>query len=106
MQGDFRAGMVWLRPYIRPFVEDADASEPCWISARFPSFTTARPRRRVGGVRVWGSWSDRLCHHVITCAIPGWYRMCVNRAAVLLSRPAFRVGQPLCRLAVYLSGGE
>src|SRR5215831_4684914 len=71
MQGDFCAGMVWLRPYIRLLVEDIRTSEPCWISARFPSFSIRRPCRRVGGSRVWGSWSNLLCHHGITCAILG-----------------------------------
>jgi insertion element IS1 protein InsB len=31
-------------------VEDVGASEPCWISARFPSFSIRRPCRRVGSV--------------------------------------------------------
>ena len=64
MQGDFRADMVWLRPYIRLLVEDTRTSEPCWIFARFPSFSIRRPSRRVGGSRVWGSWSNLLCHHL------------------------------------------
>src|SRR5262245_36499886 len=53
MQGDFRAGIVWLRPYIRLLVEDIRPSEPCCISAHFPSFSIRRPCRRGGGSSVW-----------------------------------------------------
>jgi len=49
---------------MRLLVEDHVASEPCWISARFPSCSTRRPCRHMGASRVWGSWSNRLCQHV------------------------------------------
>src|SRR5262245_8530840 len=105
-KGILHADMVSLRPYIRLLMEDVRASEPCWKFARFPSFIKARPRRRVGEDRGWGSGSDRLCHHAITCAIHGWYRLHINRSAALLSPTALLACCPLRRLAVDVSRRE
>ena len=87
MQGNFCAAIVWLRPYIRLLVEDSVASEPCWIFARFPSFSMRRPCRRVGGIRVWGSWSNLFCHHGITYAILGEPRALLLLLCCLLYSP-------------------
>src|SRR5262245_51967961 len=107
MQGNFCADIVWLRPYIRLLVEDSVASEPCWIFARFPSFSIRRPQRRVGVVRVWGSWSNLLCHHVIiTCAIHGWLRVVVSFLVHDIPYDPSLAWLPLRRLTVDLPRGE
>jgi hypothetical protein len=81
--------MVWLRPYIRLLVEDTRTSEPCWIFARFSSFSIRRPSRRVGGSRVWGSWSNLLCHHLcILGAIHGESRERILLILFAVSMPS------------------
>ena len=60
----------------------------------------------MGVARVGGSWSNLLCHHVITCAIHGWYHIRVNRSTALLSPTALRAWRPLRHLAVHCPGGE
>jgi hypothetical protein len=65
------------------------ASEPCWISARFPSYSIRRPCRRVGEVRVWGSWSNLLCHHLcILGAIHGESRERILLILFAVSMPS------------------